>query len=751
MQQWTSYFATLFAPTHNPTHPPQSPPCGATQLPVAPGPGTAAAPLWLEQPFTTEEVHRVTTTLRLHSAPGVDGLPTELFRYACEDPSDAFIIALTSILNRVWREGYPNHWSTSAVVPVPKPKGCVSNMDDYRGIAVGTSVSKILSLCLNHRLDDWAEEFGLRADGQYGFRKERGTAEAAFVLNHLVDKYDSKGSALYVAFVDFKKAYDGVDRDFLWRCLERLGVSTHYLAVLRSMYAHVTMRVRLQGALGPALTSHTGVKQGDPLSPLLFGLLIDRIESFFRDRLPHVGAHIRHVLVQILLYADDLALLATSPHDMQSMLNCLKDFCDITGLTVNIKKSEIVVFNSKHANPTDISLAKALFYNGHTLSLQPSFIYLGTIFTDAAPAKRHATAVSCRLSKARFAAHMLFRRCHSIGLSNVSTILHLFDAVARPVLNFGCEIWGPTTLCSKGIASTHDCEKWHRSVLRRALGVYTSTATQTLMRETNRTPLSFSWIKQILTFWNKCVSASYDDFVYLAMSESCELDSGWVHDLRRALRVFGCPQDTQISNMAQLDVADIMHSIEAKWEGDITVPQRRVRDIPDQARDHFKRTKYLQWFAWDTSEGNPRPCTYLDCLHHRDQINIIAKFRMGCHWLNCESQRCVDGRSIPRSERVCQLCAFPIPHREDEMHLFECPAYNHIRLDHQRLLLRAPLPTGRCRPDDITIWSLQFPTDDYFSRFMNGDGTAEFWADLANYLLKCKRFRSQYLENQPPN
>jgi hypothetical protein len=58
-----------------------------------------------------------------------------------------------------------------------------------------------------HRLDAWADEFNLRAAGQYGFRNGRGTADESFILNHLVDKYREKEKTLFVAFVDFKKAY----------------------------------------------------------------------------------------------------------------------------------------------------------------------------------------------------------------------------------------------------------------------------------------------------------------------------------------------------------------------------------------------------------------------------------------------------------------------------------------------------------------------------------------------------------------
>ena len=103
------------------------------------------------------------------------------------------------------------------------------------------------------------------------FRKGKGTADCCFVLNHVLVACDHHRQAVYAAIVNFRNAYDSVDREVLWERLRRLGVHGHMLRTLQEMYAIVRLRVRVGDRLREE--SKRGVKQGDPLSPLLFGLL----------------------------------------------------------------------------------------------------------------------------------------------------------------------------------------------------------------------------------------------------------------------------------------------------------------------------------------------------------------------------------------------------------------------------------------------------------------------------------------------
>ena len=142
---------------------------------------------------------------------------------------------------------------------------------------------------------------------------------------------------------------------------------------------------------------------------------------------------------------------------------------------------------------------------------------------------------------------------------------------------------------------------------------------------------------------------------------------------------------------------------------------------------------------------NDDPCMvkqpkYISVLHKFEQINTIDKFRMGCHWLNCETTRKVDGICLPRSKRVCTLCDFN--RCEDEMHIFECPFYTDLRLKYQSLFRHVCCVDFQ--DNDMVVWSMEF-TDDKFRKFMNGHNDPAFWPDLAYYLIACRKKRQEGL------
>ncbi len=240
-------------------------------------------------------------------------------------------------------------WSEAAVSAIFKRRslGDENDFDNYRGIAVGNLLGKLYSMIIDARLSQWSEKLNLRAEGQAGFRKGYRTTDQLFLLRHVLTQYKLAASKVYCCFVDFRKAYDSIRRDFLLQRLAKIGVGGNMLRAIACMYSSVPMCARVHGQLSDGFQSMQGVKQGDPLSPLLFGLFIDGGEQHIRSEVPGSGVRIgdmRHgKLCPMLFYADDIVLLATSAEQLKLQLQALEEFCGVHGMQVNVQKTKVLV------------------------------------------------------------------------------------------------------------------------------------------------------------------------------------------------------------------------------------------------------------------------------------------------------------------------------------------------------------------------------------------------------------------------
>jgi hypothetical protein len=216
------------------------------------------------------------------------------------------------------------------------------------------------------------------------------------------------------------------------------------------------------------------------------------------------------------------------------------------------------------------------------------FTYLGVFLADGKRAVE--TAMPRNFSKAKQVAQMMFRRCYSMGIHSVFMQCRLFDALARPVLNYGCELWGPYAMMRANVARGMDSEVelWHRAILRQMLGVRKSVPIAVLMHETNRTPIHLSWLKQSLRFWNKVCSRPAHDLVRIAMQESLSMGTmaraGWVHTLNMALAKQGLDR---VIDLSPVDVDVTMKLATQKWKDGVWGRLSQHMDVPVRAVGHW--------------------------------------------------------------------------------------------------------------------------------------------------------------------
>ncbi len=230
--------------------------------------------------------------------------------------------------NKILREGYCESLSVGIIHALYKRGDC-SQFDNYRGITLGPVLAKVFVMILESRISQWAETNDLRwFKGQVGFRKDFRTTNNLFILRILTEQARFQKKQLYICFVNFKKAFDIVPRDLLWQVLEGFDISGRVLECLRSMYHQdQACLYHPEEGLTPTFLCRIGMKQGCPLSPLLFGLFTDglekRLNALEGDAPPMLG----QLAIRLLLYANDLALMSLTLAGLQKQLDVLQAFC----------------------------------------------------------------------------------------------------------------------------------------------------------------------------------------------------------------------------------------------------------------------------------------------------------------------------------------------------------------------------------------------------------------------------------------
>ena len=396
---------------------------------------------------------------------------------------------LTVLFNYVWEKGiYPDKWCEGIIQPLHK-KGNRSEPDNYRKLTLMSCMGKIFESIVNRRLAFQCEVDDLHDHTQFGFTKGCRTSDNVFILNTLVSYSKSKKKPLYVTFIDFSKAFDFVNRPFLYYKLIKQGYGGRLLRIIRSLFSKSSARVRWEGQLGSKIDSTFGVLQGGIISPKLFNIFLADMNEY----LDHTcGISINDTTFTHLLYADDLVLVSESADGMQILLNNLEAYCNKWHLLVNSQKSKVMIFNLKR----NVNVANYKFSIGHEkLEVVDSYKYLGHVLSNSPDI--HKLMYDHLLSQGQNAMHVLKEKIKStFGYLPPSLSLKMFDTHVLPILEYDSEIWFQTK-------EIEILEKLQLKFLKNLLGVRSQTPTIAILADTGRFSLIYRQQATALKYWHR--------------------------------------------------------------------------------------------------------------------------------------------------------------------------------------------------------------------------------------------------------
>jgi hypothetical protein len=596
----------------------------------------------LDTPITTEEIIKTISNLKRNKSSDLDGNIAEFFI----DTKEFISPYLCTIFNNIYDSGiYPEAWSRGFIVPIFK-KGNADNPGNYRGITIVNIMSKIFSLLLRTRINKWCESNNVFNEAQYGFRDDRSTADAIFILHSIIQNVIANKLKLWCTFIDFERAFDTVIRDALWVKLVESGISCKMINMIKSIYKNVKTCIKLGSTMEMSefFDVTLGVKQGEPLSPLLFILFVNDISNCIDINC--LNANDLNVLSMFLiLFADDIVLFTTDHASLQSQLDNLYLYSEKWGLKININKTKVCVFERRRNNSTNYN---DVFINGEKVEMVDSFVYLGMKFYYTGNLSYAVNTLSEQALKAYHNLLLLFDRIDF----DIKTKLYLFDSMVVPILLYGSEV--------SGIYNFQEIDKLHIRFCKYILGVKQQTPNFAVYGELGRFPISVLCKERAIKFWlkimkneNSPIKSIYNEQILSGNSNN------WAGAMKNYID--------------RLGFSHLLENFDPNFNYFPTLKQR----IRDQFLQKWSETinsmqKLVYYKQFKTSFVFEDYLSFIKNISLRKQLSCM---RLSSHSLEIEVGRY---SNINRENRICRMCNQNTV--ETEYHfLLCCTKYSDIR------------------------------------------------------------------------
>ena len=204
---------------------------------------------------------------------------------------------------------------------------------------------KIFSNLLNARIMNHLRLTRGLHPSQAGFMPKRESIEQSMALKELCLRRKHSGLGTYVVFIDLKKAYDMVNHGALLYALHEKGVDGNLLECIRNLYRGLECSVRTEEGDSPSFPYLNGLRQGCPLSPTLFNVFIDSLVTELNEAIP--GIELGPAKLITLLYADDIAMLASTLDEARILVATLEQWAKKWGMYIGVVKCGILCTNKE--------------------------------------------------------------------------------------------------------------------------------------------------------------------------------------------------------------------------------------------------------------------------------------------------------------------------------------------------------------------------------------------------------------------
>jgi len=597
--------------------------------------------------ITLEDVIEAVNGTKNNKSPGLDLITYELIK----NGGDGLAESLLKLFKRlVTLKSTPKEWNKGIIVPIFK-KGDKKDLNNYRGITLTSCVSKIFNRIISKAISNFLEDHNILSEIQGGFRKDHRCEDHIFTLKSILATRLAENRPTFLAFLDFRKAFDTVWREGLLTIAWKLGIRGNAWNLIDCMYTDVQAKVSFGEIDTDFFDIEDGVKQGCVLSPILFCIYINELAKHFKEC--NMGVNICDVQIGCLFWADDVVLIANDERELQKMLDVATSFSRIWRLGFNYEKSKVVICG-KHPNKNQIWKL-----GDNVISTCNSYKYLGVHISNNLSDHTHVSEVIKKGNR-------LIGYIKSIldGQDDFNRIYYgdiLWRTLALPCINYACAVW----TCSN--ADIKSLENLQSQMARFILKASRNTPIAALYGDLGWQSISSmqDYIKVNYYARLNCMEMHrWPKLLFNTLqSIECNIDNlrfKWLSSIRSAL------DNCKLGNVFKYDSAANPHWVKSYFK------RRNCQMYECLWYDNAKSKSSLNDYVMFKTDL--RMEDYL--LDNSDFNGVSLKFKARSNTLP------LNGRVHTWKAGVDEICPLCNNGKEDLRHfLFSCSALNSVRVD----------------------------------------------------------------------
>ena len=357
-----------------------------------------------------------------------------------------------------------------------KNKGLRRFPKNYRPVSLVIMLFKLFDFILLKRFTNWF----FPHDNQTAYQKGRSANDHVFLIRCLIEQSKKKKIRLFFAAIDFDGAFDRVKRSILLKKLVLFGCGVAFVTSIGNMYRYSKCNI-FGSNIETSYYLYSGIKQGLPLSPLLFLFYINDIQDYFDV----FFAKVTNILekLHILVHADDLTVVALSRDLMMKKIKISLSYCRINDIKIQESKCKFIVINGKDDDRNPIP-----FVDGSTIKVSNNLDILGVFISE------NNKEDNTNHMKKRY--HNVIKFCNYLKENKYAPLcvkLKVLDSCVISTLLYGCETFGNSI--------PDGLEEIYFKLVKAAMGVRSNVPNYLSIIEAGMLPLkSLIWSRQLNYF-----------------------------------------------------------------------------------------------------------------------------------------------------------------------------------------------------------------------------------------------------------